>query len=212
MSVSDSASTSGEQRPADAVMEVKPDMFAFMEEMREHMHGQDRTIAALQQAVAVMAAPAGGNGTGPRAAVAAAVDAAAGPPVNRGTARWHPPRSHDLLPYREDAAETMDGFFTRFERYCTAEYRGTMDDALPLIRSKLSGRILDIFDANGPGTPYPVIKRRMLEWDSRQRDCEAPSAVDAYRDAARRPGESLAVYAFRLAALFEDATRKWTNR
>ncbi|KAF0297925.1 Retrovirus-related Pol polyprotein from transposon 17.6 [Amphibalanus amphitrite] len=45
----------------------------------------------------------------------------------------------------------------------------------------------------------------MLEWAARQRVYEETTATDAYRDAARRPGESLAVYAFRLAALFEDA-------
>ena len=125
--------------------------------------------------------------------------------MNSPTAHYHPTRSHELLPYREDSAETMADFFVRFERHCTAEYRGTMDDALPLLRSKLSGRMLDIFDANGPRSPYPVIKRRMLEWASRQRGYEESSAADAYRDAARRPGESLPVYAFRLAALFEDA-------
>ncbi|KAF0295311.1 hypothetical protein FJT64_007143 [Amphibalanus amphitrite] len=45
----------------------------------------------------------------------------------------------------------------------------------------------------------------MFEWAARQRGYEETTATDAYRDATRRPGESLAVYAFRLAALFEDA-------
>ena len=129
--------------------------------------------------------------------------AAAGLPAGRVTAPCHPPRSHELLVYN-DAAETMADFFVRFERHCASGYRGTYDDTLPLLRSKLSGRVLELFDANGPRSSYQVIKRRLLEWAPRQGGFEVSSATAMYRDAARRPGESLAVYAFRLVALFED--------
>ena len=149
-------------------------MSTWMAEIREQITNQDQQIAALLQAVAT--------------------------PVSHGTS--HPTRAHDLLLFEENN-ETLSDFFERFERYCATEYRGTLDDALPLLRSKLSGRVRDIFDANGPRSSYPVIKRRMLEWSSRR--YEPSSATEAYRDAARRPGEPLAVFAFRLAALFEDA-------
>ena len=227
MATSDSGSAGVPPKsPAGAVKDVvdtKPgvDMLDFMEEMRQCIRRQedragrqDMALAALQRG-AIMAAPAGGGDVSATsaadvtsAAAAAPASPAAAPAirpfVDRGQVPCYPPRSHELVPYREDAAETMADFFTRFERYCTAEYRGTLDDALPLLRSKLSGRALDIFDANGPRGTYLVIKRRMLEWASRHRGCEE-SAMDVYQDATRQPGESLAVYAFRLAALFEDA-------
>ena len=227
MATSDSESAGVPPKPpagaVEDVVDTKPgvDMLAFMEEMRQCIRRQedragrqDMALAALQRAI--MAAPAGGGDvsattaadvTGAAAAAAAAAAAPAPairPLVGRGQTPCYPPRSHELVPYREDAAETMADFFSRFERCCTAEYRGTLDDALPLLRSNLSGRALDIFDANGPRGTYLVVKRRMLEWASRHRGYEE-SAMDLYQDATRRPGESLAVYAFRLAALFEDA-------
>ena len=221
MSLSDTASTSKLQHPRGDVVEEKPEavMLAFMAEMREQMSSQNREIAALRQVVSVMAAPVGRAGAeadavasavdragaeADAAAPAAAPAAAAGLSAGRVMAPCHPPRCHELLVYN-DAAETMADFFVRFERHCASEYRGTYDDALPLLRSKLSGRVLELFDVNGPRSSYQVIKRRLLEWASRQGSFEVSSATAMYRDAARRPGESLAVYAFRLAALFEDA-------
>ena len=69
--------------------------------------------------------------------------------MGSGQTPCYPPRSIELVSYREDAVETMAAFFIRFERYCTTEYRGTLEDELPLPRSHLPGRAIDIFDANG---------------------------------------------------------------
>lgn len=230
MSDSDKAGAAGAPEPP---ADVKPDaMLTFMEELRHHMLRHDQELGALQRAISTMAVPAAGsdNGTGiaahalgaPVAAAAAtersAADrgngavsapergnAAVEPSAVRGAGPWPPPRSHDLREFSADGPETMDDFFARFERHCAAEYRGTMDDALPLLRSKLSGPVRAIFDANGPRTPYLVVKRRMLEWATRRRGYDEKSAADEFQDATRRPGESLGVFAFRLAALFEDA-------
>ncbi|KAF0301987.1 Adenosine monophosphate-protein transferase Fic [Amphibalanus amphitrite] len=59
--------------------------------------------------------------------------------------------------------------------------------------------------ASGPQLVEPLVQVIDDEPTQVSRGYEETTATDAYRDAARRPGESLAVYAFRLAALFEDA-------
>lgn len=229
MSDSDRAAPSAPEPPPEPSADVKPDaMLALMEELRQHMLRQDQEIGALQRAISTMAIPASGSHNrsshisaphapgDPVAAAAAAAESAAadigtgvgGVPGHRNAAAagsWPPPRSHDLQGFSTDSPETMNDFFARFERHCAAEYRGTMDDALPLLRSKLSGPVRAIFDANGPRSSYRVIKRRMLEWAARRHGYDEKSAADEFQDATRRSGESLGVFAFRLAALFEDA-------
>ena len=107
-----------------------------MEESKERVERQDRIIAELQSALRVTSLPgpvqegdteppqvpseATVSLTGP-AAILDNSSAAAAPSETRGVV-YHPPRSHDLLPYRD--SENMEDFFRPFREILRSRISG----------------------------------------------------------------------------------------
>ena len=115
-------------------------------------------------------------------------------------------QAHELADFSLGGRQSLAQYLDRFEEHCAHVYAGSLDEALPLLKSKLSGPVRDIFVACGDifGS-YQTVKRRMTEWVERQEEVGDRSARDRFRCCRRTQGESLALYALRLASVFNDA-------
>lgn len=115
-------------------------------------------------------------------------------------------QAHELADFSLGGRESLAQYLSRFEEHCAHVYAGGLDRALPLLKSKFSGRILDVFIACGDVfSPYLTVKSRMLEWAARQEEVGTRSARDRFRRCRKSQGESVALYALRLASVFNDA-------
>lgn len=114
-------------------------------------------------------------------------------------------QAHELAEFSLDGRLSLVEYLDRFEEHCAHVYAGSLDEALPLLKSKLSGRIRDVFIACGDiFSSYQTVKRRMTEWMELQAVSNC-SARNRFRCCKRNQGESLALYALRLASAFNDA-------
>ena len=114
-------------------------------------------------------------------------------------------QAHDLAEFSLGGRLSLAEYLDRFEEHCAHVYAGGLDEALPLLKSKLSGQIRDVFVACGDiFSSYQTVKRRMTEWMELQA-VSIRSARDRFRGCKRNQGESLALYALRLASVFNDA-------
>ena len=115
-------------------------------------------------------------------------------------------QAHELPSFSLDGGQSLAQYLYQFEEHCSHVYTGNLDQSLPLLKSKLAGPILDVFVACGDITSsYQNVKRRMLDWVQRQEPFGNRSARDRFRRCKRNQGESLALYALRLASVFNDA-------
>ena len=113
---------------------------------------------------------------------------------------------HELPDFTLGGQQSFAQYLDRFERHCSHVYAGSFDEGLPLLKSKLSGPIQDVFVACGDVfSSYQTLKQRMLDWVTRQEDAGVRSSRDRFRRCRRAPDESLSLYALRLASLFNDA-------
>ena len=121
-------------------------------------------------------------------------------------ARFVVQQAHELPEFSLRGRESLAMYLERFEEHCTHVYAGSINQALPLLKAKLSGPIRDVFIACGDiYGPYQTVKSRMFDWVARQDEVGTRSARDRFRCCQRGQGESLALYALRLASVFNDA-------
>ena len=120
-----------------------------------------------------------------------------------------PPRPE---PYDMNAGESMDLFFDRFEAYCGFECGGRsnnpryMDLWIGELKELLKGEALQAFNAyRNPGDSYQDLKRKMIEWRTRQQDLFHEDLKLQFSNARMYPEESLSLYAARLSKLFRAA-------
>ena len=188
----------------------------------QHIAEQQRAITdlgrRLEQSLAVgEAAPGTVVGAVPVTAAArhdqpSAADAGMAPLSSEPTVgpvapfRFVVQQAHELAELSLDGRESLAKYLERFEEYCSHVYTGGLDQALPLLKSKLSGPIRDVFIACGDiFSSYLTVKGRMLDLAARQDEVGTRSARDRFQHCKRNQGEYLALYGLRLASAFNYA-------
>ena len=115
-------------------------------------------------------------------------------------------QAHSLPCFALGGTTSLSDYLRRFEQHCRTAYAGSFDDALPMLRSLLTGEMVDIFDAcGGTETPYERLKQRMLCWFEKQDSAGCQTAKQRFDSCKRRQSESLSLFALRLSSIFEDA-------
>ena len=115
-------------------------------------------------------------------------------------------QAHSLPCFALGGTTSLREYLRRFEQHCRTAYAGSLDDALPMLRSLLTGEMVDIFDAcGGTETLYERLKQRMLCWFEKQDSSGCQTAMQRFDSCKRRQNESLSLFALRLSSIFEDA-------
>ena len=115
-------------------------------------------------------------------------------------------RAHSLPSFTLGGAISLQEYLGRFEKHCETSYAGSFDDALPLLKTLLTEKMVDVFDAcGGTDTSYARLKQRMLRWFEKQDSSDCQTAKQRFENCKRRQKESLSLFALRLSSLFEDA-------
>ena len=114
--------------------------------------------------------------------------------------------THSLPSFALGGAVSLHEYLQRFEEHCQTAYAGSLDHALPLLKTLLTGEVADIFNAcGGTETPYARLKLRMLRWVERQDASGHQTPKQRFDGCKRVQNESLPLFALRLSSLFEDA-------
>ena len=115
-------------------------------------------------------------------------------------------QAHSLPSFTLGGAISLQEYLGRFEKHCETSYAGSFDDALPLLKTLLTEKMVDVFDAcGGTDTSYARLKQRMLRWFEKQDSSDCQTAKQRFENCKRRQKESLSLFALRLSSLFEDA-------
>src|SRR6201990_1820457 len=108
--------------------------------------------------------------------------------------------------YKLGSGETLIQFFARFENYCDAMYPGSIEGRVSLLGTFLEGLALEVYKIiTCTSLEYEEVKRLMFQWYREELEKEIRQDAENFTDATMKPGETIPLFALRLAGLASRA-------
>lgn len=108
--------------------------------------------------------------------------------------------------FDESSGESLKRYLTKFERYCTINFKGEKDLWIGELERHLSGKILEAYkiekDVNDS---YKSLKNKLIDWYDNSRELRMKKNKDKFRKANYIRGESFYLYSSRLEKLYKVA-------
>ncbi|RXG52452.1 hypothetical protein Avbf_07608 [Armadillidium vulgare] len=100
----------------------------------------------------------------------------------------------------------MVQFLVRFENYCDARYPGSTEGRVSLLGTFLEGLALEVYKIiTCTSLEYDEVKRLMLQWYREELEKELRHDAENFTDAGLKSGETIPLFALRLAGLASKA-------
>ena len=108
--------------------------------------------------------------------------------------------------FKLGAGETLIQFLMRFENYCDAMYPGSTEGRVSLLGTFLEGLALEVYKIiTCTSLEYEEVKRLLLQWYREELEKEIRCDAQNFTDATIKPGETIPLFALRLAGLASRA-------